>query len=163
MHCGGQRHARLWIGWWLGQAYSQSATLRAPDLHNATILTFITWDVKWFIWLQNKTCIEADTAYINLTPSRYDVLSSVIVSANNDITTPLSFMTSQINSITTQKIIAVNAWERVRKVLKSHDDAIKWRLFPRYWPLCGDLSGHRWTLLTMASDAEPWYFYLICA
>ena len=31
------------------------------------------------------------------------------------------------------------------------DDVIKWKYFPRYWPL------------TKARDAELWYFFLICA
>ena len=25
-----------------------------------------------------------------------------------------------------------------------HDDVIKWKRFPRYWPLCGEFPGHRW-------------------
>ena len=27
-------------------------------------------------------------------------------------------------------------------------------------PLCGEFTGHRWILLTKASDAEFWYFIL---
>ena len=34
-------------------------------------------------------------------------------------------------------------------------------LFPRYWPLCGEFTGHRWIPLTKASDAEPWCFLWI--
>ena len=40
-----------------------------------------------------------------------------------------------------------------------HDDAIKWKHFPRYWPfLLGKSTGHRWIPLTMASDTELWCF-----
>ena len=39
-----------------------------------------------------------------------------------------------------------------------HDDVIRWKYFPRYWPFCGEFTGHRWILLTKASDAELWYF-----
>ena len=37
-----------------------------------------------------------------------------------------------------------------------HDDVIKWKNFPRYWPF----KGHRWTPLTKTSDAGLWC--LIC-
>ena len=30
--------------------------------------------------------------------------------------------------------------------------------FPRYWPFLGECTGHRWTPLTKASDAELWSF-----
>ena len=30
-------------------------------------------------------------------------------------------------------------------------------------PLCGEFTGHRWIPRTKASDAELWYFSLICA
>ena len=29
---------------------------------------------------------------------------------------------------------------------------------PRYWPFCGEFTGHRWIPYTKASDAELWYF-----
>ena len=39
-----------------------------------------------------------------------------------------------------------------------HDDILKWKHFPRYWPLCGEFTGHRWIPRTKASDAELWCF-----
>ena len=39
-----------------------------------------------------------------------------------------------------------------------HDDVIKWKHFPRYWPLCGEFTGPRWIPRTKASDAELWYY-----
>ena len=44
-------------------------------------------------------------------------------------------------------------WRRLRW----HDDVIKWKLFPRYWPFVREI--HR----TKASDTELWFFSLICA
>ena len=41
-----------------------------------------------------------------------------------------------------------------------HDDVIKWKHFPRSWPLCGEFTGHRWIPHTKASDAELWCFLL---
>ena len=46
--------------------------------------------------------------------------------------------------------------------LWSHDDVINWKHFPRYWPFCGEFTGHRWIPRTKASDAELWIFSLIC-
>ena len=40
----------------------------------------------------------------------------------------------------------------------SHDDVIKWKHFPCYWPLCGGFTGHRWIPRTKASDTELWCF-----
>ena len=37
-----------------------------------------------------------------------------------------------------------------------HDDAIKWKHFPRYWLLWGEFTGHRWIPRTKAS--ELWCF-----
>ena len=42
--------------------------------------------------------------------------------------------------------------------LVHHDDVIKWKHFPRLWPLCGEFTGDRWILRTKASDSELWCF-----
>ena len=39
-----------------------------------------------------------------------------------------------------------------------HDDVMKWKQFPRYWPLWGEFIGHLWIPLTKARDAELWCF-----
>ena len=39
-----------------------------------------------------------------------------------------------------------------------HDDVIKWKHFPRYWPFVRWI--HRSIPRTKASDAELWYFLL---
>ena len=36
----------------------------------------------------------------------------------------------------------------------NHDDVIKWKYFPRYWPFVREFTGHRWNPRTKASDAE---------
>ena len=45
----------------------------------------------------------------------------------------------------------------------SHDDVIKWKHFRVTGPLCGEFTGPRWIPHTKASDAELWFFSLICA
>ena len=42
--------------------------------------------------------------------------------------------------------------------LSLHDDVIKRKHFPRYWPFVWEFTGHRWIPLTKASDAELWCF-----
>ena len=39
-----------------------------------------------------------------------------------------------------------------------HDDIIKWKLFPRYWPFVRESIGHRRIHFTKANDAELWCF-----
>ena len=41
---------------------------------------------------------------------------------------------------------------------KPHDDVIRWKHFPRYWPLCGEFTDPRWIPRTRASDTELWCF-----
>ena len=52
-------------------------------------------------------------------------------------------------------------WMKQQK-LSMHDDVIKWKHFPRYWPLCREFTGPRWIPHKKASDAEFWSFFLIC-
>ena len=39
-----------------------------------------------------------------------------------------------------------------------HDDVIKWKHLPRYWPFVWEFADHRWIPCTLASDAELWCF-----
>ena len=39
-----------------------------------------------------------------------------------------------------------------------HDDVIKWKHFPRYWPFVRGIHRSRWLPHTKASDAELWCF-----
>ena len=43
-----------------------------------------------------------------------------------------------------------------------HNDVIKWKPFPRYWPLRRESIGHQWIPFTKASDAELWLFFDLC-
>ena len=40
----------------------------------------------------------------------------------------------------------------------SHDDVIKWKHFPRYWPFVRGIHRSRWIPRTKVSDAELWCF-----
>ena len=42
--------------------------------------------------------------------------------------------------------------------LNKRDGIIKWKHFPRYWPLWAEFTAHRWIPLAKASDAELQYF-----
>ena len=39
-----------------------------------------------------------------------------------------------------------------------HDDVVKWKHFPRYWPFVRGITGLLWIPHTKASDAELWCF-----
>ena len=45
-----------------------------------------------------------------------------------------------------------------KRLSLSHDDVIRWKHFPRYWPFARGI--HRWPVnsVTKASDAELWCF-----
>ena len=43
-------------------------------------------------------------------------------------------------------------------IIVSHDDAIKWKHFPRYWPFVRGIHRSRWISRTEASGAELWCF-----
>ena len=53
-------------------------------------------------------------------------------------------------------------WQMGLSVQSLHDDVIKRKHYPRYWPF---VWGHLWIPLTKTSDAELWCFvlFLICA
>ena len=53
--------------------------------------------------------------------------------------------------------IFVDIWVASTRI--SHDDVIKGKQFPRYWPFVRGTTGHRWIRLTKASGAELWCFY----
>ena len=56
------------------------------------------------------------------------------------------------------KFCGIFLWRNCPKI-EEQDDVIKWKQFnPRYWPLCGEFTGHRWIPLTNPSDAELWCF-----
>ena len=42
--------------------------------------------------------------------------------------------------------------------LDVHDDVIKWKHFPRYWPFARGIHRSRWIPRTKTSDAELWCF-----
>ena len=48
------------------------------------------------------------------------------------------------------------------QVLALHDPQFA-HIFRVTGPLCGEFTGHRWIPLTKASDAELWFFSMICA
>ena len=57
--------------------------------------------------------------------------------------------------------IFVRLWA-INTTLVYHDDVIKWKHFPRNWPFVRGIHRSRWIPHTKASDAELWFFCLIC-
>ena len=49
-------------------------------------------------------------------------------------------------------------WLTIMRHATPHDDVIKWKHFPRYWPFVREFTGPRWIPHAQASDAELWCF-----
>ena len=47
----------------------------------------------------------------------------------------------------------------LRYIIPWHDDVIKWKHFPRYWPFVWGFTGHQWIPHTKPSDMELWCFF----
>ena len=63
-------------------------------------------------------------------------------------------ITSKVNS-DTQRM-----GDSITVVVSVHDDVIKWKHFPRYWPFVRGIHRSRWIPHTIARDAELWCFLL---
>ena len=50
-------------------------------------------------------------------------------------------------------------WKVAFSLRNIHDDAIKWKHFPRNWPFVQGIHRPRWIPHTKASDAELWWFF----
>ena len=44
------------------------------------------------------------------------------------------------------------------KMDTTHEDVVKWKYFPRYWPFVRESTGLRWIPITKVSVAELWCF-----
>ena len=49
-------------------------------------------------------------------------------------------------------------YRQISKENCQHDDVIKWKHLPRYWPFVRGIHRPRWIPLTKASDTELWCF-----
>ena len=71
------------------------------------------------------------------------------------------------NGVTAVLCYAIDMWEfvwwRMDTDIVKHDDVMKWKHFPRYWPSVRGIHQSRWSPSSKASDAEIWCFFFICA
>ena len=54
-------------------------------------------------------------------------------------------------------------WLSARHLRLMHDDVIKWKHFPGYWPFVRGFTSHRWIPLTKGQWRRALMFPLICA
>ena len=121
---------------------------------DAELLCFL-WSVPWINgWVNNREAgdlrrhrVHYDV--ISMTLGLYDTLVSSW-SWHTVYRADSRFVPSQWETALLRN--DVSNW--LGASLESHDDVIKWKHFSRYWPLCGDCTGHRWIPLTKATDAE---------
>ena len=67
----------------------------------------------------------------------------------------------------TWRITSVWNWRKNTNIMEiclhEYDDVFKWKHFRVIGHLCGEFTSHRWIPHTKTSDAELWFFSLICA
>ena len=109
------------------QGCGQGTIVSASDLHNVweNILNpFYNMEYKMIKKIrQTKTWIEADIPSRNLTLDQYNALALTIVYVSNDVTIPVNSITSQMNTIATQRILQQVHLNEIEIVLKS----MEWR------------------------------------
>ena len=95
--------------------------------------------------------------------SPWNVLSKIMQMTKNTIMTCDMYIISENKGdhhVITMMIFLF--WKGIRVVVPvtatlsfyCHDDVIKWKPFPRYWPFVWEFTGPRWIPHTEASDAE---------
>ena len=129
--------------------------------------------VHWFII---RTCIRKRFSHtprecrtVRLIPSTANTIclwywGKLVTSRNSRKHQRYSSWDTRIWSLK-QNVVHVAAWNvSWRKIYIfgvqhfNHDDVIKWKHFPRYWPFVRAIHRSLWIPRTKASDAELWCF-----
>ena len=98
-------------------------------------------------------CDKCGCIYIYVSIAMYFLVNALI---------PISIFILSFPTLSTPSN-SIQAVHSYRPELFNHDDVIKWKHFSRYWPFVRGIRRPRWIPLTKASDAELWWFSLICA
>ena len=130
-----------------------------PQYHR--IARFLKWDDCWQFYLSWWHMIDREISGGKL---RFDQMTNLIISLNAPVPHPrmhrfgvemCAFLFQSSVSLMARPI----AWSPAQSPASfSHDDAIKWKHFPRSWPFVRGIHRSRWIPHTKASDAELWCF-----
>ena len=118
------------------------ALWQSNDCPSASKATLMNMD-KYFMWIHYERLHNHNKAKHNKTVCIFLGINCILN----------QWQSSSSVACSTTKISKINITEN------SHDDVIKWKHFPRYWPFVRGI--HRWSRWiphTKASDAELWCF-----
>ena len=76
---------------------------------------------------------------------------------------PIIFFSNWVSIISADSLAPSINKSSASMILAVHDDVLKWKHFPRYWPFVWGIHRSSVFSLTKASDAELWCSSLICA
>ena len=116
---------------------------------NTTLLSRLL--VQQLVQAHNKEIIKGPHHWLFVSRKIFHV----ILSSRIHIPTNINWLVCNIPMMRLLYDDYDEEWERR---VWFHDGVIKWKHFPRYWPLWGEFTVHRWIPRTKASDAELWYF-----
>ena len=102
-----------------------------------------TLDSVQAYWITKVACVCADWL-----PTCTD--------AQGDPSVQYQCLCLMITNLVTGYATLYNCGNPVNRVV--HDDVIKWKHFPRFWPFVRGIHRSRWIPHTKASDAELWCF-----
>ena len=75
---------------------------------------------------------------------------------------PIIFFSNWVSIISADSLAPSINKSSASMILAVHDDVLKWKHFPRYWPFVWGIHRSPVFSLTKASDAELWCSSLIC-
>ena len=128
-----------WTNWsWKLASYSCLYIHTTCEIFSLLHMILVCLMVSTILHRCHSTWYSIDSHAIHL-------LTVFMLSSRPTHTNNIQHIVSKYNNFPTRKYI----W---------HDDVIKWKHFPRYWPFVREPTGHRWIPMTKASDVELWYF-----
>ena len=127
------------MSWFKGKSViSQIKTIMYHSMYSLMLNFILRYEI-----VEYNNCIQISLIHVDVVEPYYTVLKNIALHG---------YKSKLWN------VIVMTPNEALFKHKIYHDDVIKWKHFPRYWPFVWESTGHRWILLTKASDAELWCF-----
>ena len=137
---------------WLRSFWSNRRDLETENLTNEALVTSSTF--------QNPVCWRCVPRCPSVQKDNRNTFKISSFNANFRMYSEPSISGNHCRYDTHNEKPPVHLWGRDMWCLVwiPHDDVIKWKHFPRYWPFVRGIHRSRWIPRTKASDAELWCF-----
>ena len=138
--------------------HQSSASLAfVPGIHRGPVNSPHKWPVMRKIFPFDDVIMITTKANIQINGLVQDcsIQGCYGVGRKNSLTFPWHFPDCQHKFQSLSQYIPCGDFSNI---FKTHDDVIKWKHFPRYWPFVRDIHRPRWIPPTKASDAGLWWF-----